>query len=266
MNANDDPSRIDSGATNDVGILFLHHNNDPVTLSHLELIRVSNPNVQVIPISQWGVTLEGGHNARELADECDWVADRFADLPVGTAHTLDPSQREMIWRNADLVIYLWHRSRRESAKRWIVLEWDVFCNISVDEFYAPVWDSDVAATSVPAYRWGSNRVHRSPWYWFRRPELQRLPRRYRAYAAGVAPLAGVLLSDDALGQISDVVLNDPALSQVFCELRMGTVARYLGCELQEIGSLATQTLTGEREFSRCDINVPSIWHKVKTLR
>ena len=50
----------------DVAVLFTHHADDATTRNNIAVLKHYNPDVPVIPISQWGVTLPGGYNARAM--------------------------------------------------------------------------------------------------------------------------------------------------------------------------------------------------------
>ncbi len=241
------------------GIVFLHHDTDPVTMHHLNMIRTHNPEAAVVTVSQWGKVLPGGYDARKLATTVPWIAAKFADIPASGV-ALNGDQRWQIWSNADLAVYLWFHHRKERAKRWIILEWDVFCNTAVQRFYSEVWNADSAAGHVL-----HTNDHGRRWYWFQHGEIQKLPEKFAKYALGLAPLAGTFMSNSAMTKIADAAVSFPELYPVFCELRLGTLCEYLGIQTRQISLQGRKTLSGDAVFSTADLGTPAIWHKVKSL-
>lgn len=244
----------------DLGIIFVHHAIGPTTANNLEMVRRMNPNAVVVTVSQHGETFPGGYNIRDMYDG-PWRPYRQRINEYGWRSLLREGwrrqQRTFIWWNADMAIYLWYAHKREEARRWIVVEWDVLCLEPMQSFYRDVWDADVAAANIKRLDDTSRWVHFSDF------GIALLPAEYRKAALGLTPLAGMLFSDDALREISAAVARDARLRGVYCELRTGTVAKHLGFDAVEIGGRSRRTLDDDREYNATSIEEPGLWHKVK---
>jgi hypothetical protein len=241
------------------GIFFLHHNTTPKTTNNLALLKHHNPGVPIIPICQWeSDVLPGGYGAQHLSQGA-WKRHRPAwfdgHWKTPLRRLLKGVRREYIWRNSDLTVYQWitkHDTPR--ADRWIIAEWDCFCTTNLKWVYQEVWDADLAAANV---HWPAQEA---PWHFDR--ERDRVPGSYKPYLAGLAPLAGIFVREEALREIAWAVQREPEWTQGFSEVRIATVAHALGIELKEI-TRAKPFLTGNRSFSAHEIQGPGLWHKVK---
>lgn len=244
----------------DVGAIFLHHDTAPRTLNNLAVLRHYNPGLEIVPVSWWGETLPGGFNAKNMGrwrwrhyrpqwfNRCDWKT-----FPRRLVRGI---KRSYFWRNGDLPIYLWRSSQKNvNVKRWLIMEWDVFCNVEVRQFYESVWDADIAGANVHT---DSN----SNWQWFWPENKRRYPPQHQAHMTGISMLAGILISDRALVAICEALLKDPSWWDTFCEVRIASVAKMLGIQPVEIGPHAKETIT-DINFKAHEIHKPGVWHHVK---
>ena len=104
-------------------ILFFHHNSSPTTLANLESLRLSNPNVPVVPL----YCRDGG--------ECTPVPNAV-EVPC----TFD---RGSNWHNPDLIWVEWFRGPNKiEAERYVWFEYDTHATAPVSEVYASVWNAD----------------------------------------------------------------------------------------------------------------------------
>ena len=246
----------------DLGIIFLHHSVGATTANNLALLRRLNPEAEIVTVSQRGEVFPGGYNTADMFDG-PWRAYRMKANEFGW-RTLIPGERarlarRFIWRNAELAIYQWYTHKRETARRWIVAEWDTLCLEPAASFFREVWDADVAGAAVHTLAGDPTWPH------FRAKRLACLPAQYREQACGISPLPGLLFSDDALGRISRFVCDDYRFRAVFCELRVGTAAVACGYRPQEMPARVRKMLSAVHEYRISEIN-PSDggwWHKVK---
>jgi hypothetical protein len=207
-------------------VLFLHHMDNDLTRYHAELISQYNPMATLVPL-----TFRGGIDG--------------AICPVQEPFRLNA------WKNADLLIYNWYWSKHYiAAERYIIIEYDTLCAMSFEEFYADVWNESVAAAITftyqqkPAWRWFCEIRDQSP---------------YRGKLAGLSPLSGLLFSHAALAAISELA-KDPLYASLYCECRIGTLARTAGYNPVRIRPDIAKYISWQRRHPTS----PGIWHSVKT--
>jgi hypothetical protein len=182
----------------ELGILFLHHDASAVTRNNLASVRRHNPRATVVTISA-GAPLPGGYRLADTAK-------------IHRRHLADPQ------RSSDWLVCSWFVQRRETCRKWWIIEWDTYCTTSVRSYYAPVWDFAFVASSVRLpYR-------EIEWSWF--PQISSMPKKFRPYAVGAIPFI-YLLAEPALRAICVTLLATP-FAGVNSELRFCTVANYCG--------------------------------------
>jgi len=219
-----------SDAVHDVCILFLHHRDDELTRYHLGLTRASNPGVPVVPLS-FGKGVSGSISVGKW---CWPVRDE--------------------WYANDVMVYAWYKKRAFRAKRYVIFDYDTLCLMPVESFYQQVWNADVACASPMTYQ------EKPEWYWFRAQSVDGLPLKFHEQLAGLAPASGVFLSDRALKAISELA-KDRSFSHLFCECRLGTLARIAGFEIRQIRDDVEQFI-GWNEVTPTR---RGIWHPIKTI-
>jgi hypothetical protein len=210
-------------------ILFAYHRLDALTLHHLALLRQHNPTHPIVPIS----------------------ADVPEHLPDGVDLSAFEDRWPAVdgWRRCDTMIYRWFLNRTVTAKRYVYVEYDCHCTQDLADVYREVWDADIAVRDV--YRPGDD------WPWF--AELDRLEPEKRPYALGIAPLAGVLCSHDALERL----IPKLTARDVFCELRFGTAAQEAGLTVSLFPEPLRTTLQWN-PHGRLP-TAPGLWHAIKQL-
>lgn len=216
--------------THELCILFAYHRVNALSRRHLELVRAHNPGVPVVPLT-------------------DDVPEHFED-GVDVAEFDDPFAKSTPWRRCDSMVYRWFLNRTVTAARYVYLEYDCLCTVSLAEAYAEVWDRDVAAAAIPM-------PEHSQWMWF--DEIDRLAPEDRPWACGTAPLAGMFFSHRALERIAATVSRD----DVFCELRLATAARKAGYAPVHLPAALRRTLRSS-PYPRVP-TAPGLYHPVKHL-
>jgi hypothetical protein len=131
----------------------------------------------------------------------------LSDVEDGFPGTIKATGRWKIFHPWKHVDYNWYENHRIEAERYIIFEWDCLCNTSVRSFYEPVWDCDLAVSKISTMNDG--------WWWFK--EYERVK---PLTPCGAIPIAGSLISKRLLDKISE----GPVLQNVFCELRLGSLA------------------------------------------
>jgi len=181
-------------------VLFPYYGDAPkdVLSQNFRCVQRLNPGVPVIPLIHDGIP----------------VLDGSVDLRGESSAWNDTNK----WRGCDAMIYRWFPRRTVDARRYIIYEWDTYATAGIPEFYAPVWDADLAALHCFTQR------EEPSWWWFR--EVDRLGD-LAPWASGVTPFSGTLLSASAL----EAICAAPVLHDTFCELRLGTMASFAGVKL-----------------------------------
>jgi len=223
-------------------ILFAYHKVDKLTLHHFELLKMHNSNYRIIPITD--------NISEYLPGTVDVSC--FAD---------DPWEKARPWRRCDTMLYRWFLNREVSAKRYLLLEYDVLCNVDVYSEYADVWDADIAARDyyLPGMKKSTRFGKDISREWFHFREITRIGDDDRSYAAGLVPLVGILFSHNGLNSIvKNVVRND-----VFCELRIGTAARKSGLIVRKFPQKLRNSIRWDTHFSIP--KEPGIYHSIKFL-
>jgi len=220
----------------EAAVLFLCYKDDEVTREHLARFRRFHPDIPVIAIS--GLDSIGYCLPRE---------------PVGLwSMVTDNGQNKVAaWGNADLMVYDWYLSQIEiKAKRWLIVEWDTYCNASLKDYWASIWNVDLGCQEI-----------RSPgdsWCWFH--DGSEVPGEMEP--CGVLYPACLLISDKCLKAVAEYVKQH--YFKGFSELRLGTVAKHLGFSptpnLCQLGEVDCDAVAWDR-----DTNSPGIWHPIKEL-
>ncbi len=189
-----------------LGIVFLHYDADPVTENNLRSIRSYNAGATIVTVSS-GAPLPGGYSL----------------TMTPALHSLHAALPQ---KSSDRMLCSWFLQRREVCDKWWVVEWDVFCAVSVRDYYRPVWEFPFVAASV-------RLPHREPeWFWFRkakskwRRQRRALPESYEPFATGAVPFL-YLLSEPALKAVCTQLLEDP-IQEGNAELRFASAARRCG--------------------------------------
>jgi hypothetical protein len=196
-----------------LGIIFAYHENNAATRENLASFRRHNPDTPIKLISA-GDQLAGSFDLRsDLVLECE----------------LDGFNPRSVWFNCDLQLYSWHRQCGGSCAAWLYVEWDTYCAQPVMNYFKYVRDFELSA-AMPKF---PKRDQEWPWW----TERSKLPAEYFNYAAGLAPLTGMIISDALLGKIAAQQAALPC--NCFCEVRIATLAKYLGV------SVAANPMAGE---------------------
>jgi|GEM_PF-361110 len=127
------------------------------------------------------------------------------------------------WLSSDLTIFSWFKenSHTINSERFLLLEWDCWCDINAKTYFEKTWDMDVVAPCV-------KYPERDPWPWFNNAG-QLLPERARLYQTGIVPFCGILVSNKAMKSISEEILK-PDYKGLNSELRFATIATMLGLD------------------------------------
>jgi hypothetical protein len=182
----------------DLGILFLHHEINEVVRNNLLSIRRQNPCATIITTSA-GEALPGGYSLDSTPK-------------IRHLHSKNPR------RSSDWLVCSWFVQRKETCKKWWIVEWDTFCNVPVCDYYNPVWSFPFVASNVRL----RHREH--AWWWFR--EVDELPHEYKPFCLGAVPFL-YLVDEFVLEQVCQALLSNPILVGNG-EMRFATAANKCG--------------------------------------
>lgn len=159
------------------------------------------------------------------------------------------------WLCPDLALFNWYAENGEqsNSKRFLFVEWDSWCDCSMEEYFDKVWDCDVVSSSVKYYE-------RDDWYWFR--TIDQLPSEARIFATGVVPFCGTFVSDFAMSVICEEILK-PEYEEVISELRLGTIATMLNLD-PVVNPVCNRSLNW-REIGPLGIRHKGIHHPRKSI-
>jgi len=225
-----------------LGIIFMHYRDDPVTRFHFDLVKKLHPDDLLVPVSGGDYGIPGSIMLKQLPGEMGdlWrrVTNRGTSVPA--------------WRHVDVGYYAAWDACREDIERWVFLEWDIRCNMSVRDFFAPNWDDQIVCADVR---------RTDDWWWGM--EADRLPEVLRPHACGCVICTCMMLTDEALFRVVEAFMGLPFFN-TFCELRLGTLASYAGCQPTKLsrvaGAISPDPLGPEVDLSR-----PGLFHAVKNL-
>jgi hypothetical protein len=178
------------------------------------------------------------------------------NAPVSVCYSPDgqgDAERLYAWRNCDRAIRDWWREHRHLVEGDHVafIEWDVVANMDLSRAIVP--GAGIVAPVVEVARG-------STWCWF--AEVDHLPAWLRGYAASVRPLAVLIISRECLDAIAAPKWDGLFARDIFCELRLATVARASGFELATHSSLANC-----RHFPITHPgNTPGVFHAIKLAK
>ncbi len=172
---------------------------------------------------------------------------------MNTFHGLEDKKKA--WLCSDIPMYQWYveNSKKYPAKRYLLVEWDCWCDVDLAEYFNKVWDCDLVVPSVMY-------PERDSWCWF--STINQLPESAVKYAVGVVPFCGILISNKAFKLICKEILK-PEYSKVISELRLGTVATLLN--IDPVPNPVPSRILGWRGVSSFDKEYKGRHHPRKTL-
>lgn len=126
------------------------------------------------------------------------------------------------WLSSDLCAFQWYSEHldRYKSERYLIVEWDCWCDCNLKDYYQRVWDCDFVVPNV-------KYPERDDWYWFR--TIDQLPEYAKLHATGVTPLCGIMLSNNAMQQIGKLITR-PEFEGLNSELRLGTIGTMLNLD------------------------------------
>ncbi|TDQ08443.1 hypothetical protein [Pedobacter metabolipauper] len=161
--------------------------------------------------------------------------------------------KDKAWLSTDLNIFLWFvdEGYKIESERYLLVEWDCWCNCNLKDYYSRVWDCDVVGPSVFYPK-------RDYWNWFN--AIPDLPLKARPYATGIVPFNGILLSGKAMESISKEILK-AEFDNFNSEMRLATIASMLNMD-PIVNPVCNRNITW-KEVDYFDYSQQSLFHPVK---
>ena len=161
------------------------------------------------------------------------------------------------WRNCDRNIRDWWRARggTVTAERVLFLEWDVLVTCDLRSIFP-------AARNYPGIEGASRKMPVADGRSFKPfEEADKFPRPMQSYACGIAPLAVVMISAEALDAVCSPAFDETFAADIFSEIRLPTIIRWCG---HEAWGNAALVQVGCGPIAAGQITGPGIYHAVKT--
>lgn len=226
---------------NRISILFLHHNRSNVTLENFERIKKYNPTKNVYPVGFSNCDLiEGSH-----------VVTKTDSLYPNNNIFLNRDEKPISWYEADILIYDFYRSNPKLPV-YFVLEWDTFCNCSLEEYY-----SDKLYLNNFGHSVRTDDVFLN-WYWY---EQLTSEQKTMSNMAGLGPTSCLLFNNQVLSAMVNRVTSEPRkYDNMFSELRLGTLVQQSGFKLNQVDG---DTVSWSKNLINFDKNKRGYYHPIK---
>lgn len=180
-------------------LIYLHDKplTEGVTKKHFDLLSLHNPEAAVYPVT-----------FRLLRD---YLPNDFTI----------PYDKE--WWYCDMAMYLFFRMCSKSFDRYMLIEYDTFCNVDIAKHFIHEFSQASVVCSTPQYRDWPGYTHHIP------PDEYR--KDYDTFFAGATPACGIIHTHDSLKRTTDVVFSHPMFKFLPHEIRAGTAAAMAGFPL-----------------------------------
>jgi len=163
--------------------------------------------------------------------------------------------KQQAWLCSELPFFYWYLTNGEiqNSERYLLVEWDCWCDGDLKQYFNRVWDCDLVVPSVMY-------PERDNWYWF--STINHLPEHSRKFATGVVPFCGILLSNKAMKRISKEIVK-PKYMTVISELRLGTIATML--QIDPVPNPVCNRSITWKDISPFDLKYKGLHHPRKTV-
>jgi len=244
METSSNISIISKDTKNELGIWFIHHKNDELTKYHFDLLKKHNPNATIFPIQD--ETKEGLPGAIKF-DKKNIFWD-MADM----------------WMCCDTYIYRFFLSdicKEKKCKRYAYVEYDSHVSGDLANVYEPVWNKD--ALCGP-YVFDMDKEPKCGWWAEKHTTdtIKKYGNDFKNDMKAIDPFCGIFSSYDIFASITEKAKN-PMFYSIFCDLRIGTIAKKLGIKMSEISEKFNKRVRASAVKVEDE---PGFYHIVKTIQ
>jgi len=229
-------------------IIFTHHKVDDVVINNYNRIKQFNPDKQIYTV---------GFKNMDLLPNSFIVDDNQEYLPKNIKAIRPDEPNFIYWTQADLLIYDFAHHNELIYDRYLLLEWDTWCNCSIEEFYGD---------SLKKETFGHTMHHppKDKWVWYEM--LTEEQKNKFLVFGGYTPTSGLLFSKDILIKINEHIIKYPRLyDDVFSELRLGSIIKSLTGYLDTPFYDAHTYMNWKNDLISFDKNKKGYYHPIKTI-
>ena len=207
-------------------IFFIHHLDltSGVTQHNYNLFVRHNPQALVVPLAY----------TPEMIEMCQDVAAQPLSQLLATPAYVGPAYTRQFY--SDMLVYGWFKAHQPTQERYFIFEYDTHCNCPVDEFYGAVLDKPAAASVILSPTSSEKMAPDYPvlqkdWEHFKYWRYGCTPAEITAiepHITGAAPGSGIMFQRETLVKILATLKDQPTFTRMQNELRMGSIASYVG--------------------------------------
>jgi hypothetical protein len=230
----------------DIAILFTHHNNEAVTVNNFNRIKQFNPTKSIYSV---------GFKNNNLLENSFIVDDEQEYLPKNFIFGSEAKRKQ--WTQADLLIYDFIYHNNLPHDKYLIIEWDTYCNCSIEEFYGEALNKETFGHTV------HNPVEED-WNWYR--DLTQGQKDNLAFFGGYTPTSGLLISKEILIKINQLILDNlRKYDNIFSELRLGSLIKIAGHSLNTPFENSENFMNWNGDKIIFDKTKNGYYHPIKTV-
>ena len=233
-----------------IAIVFTHFNTSKVTLHHFNSLKRYNPSKKIFPV---------GFANHKLLESSHFVKDFFR-YPVNDQ--LDNQVKKLVtnpskyWSISDFLIYDFFLNFSQFDAYFFV-EWDTFCNCSIEDFYGADLERDCFSPRTVPYQ------NLKSWMWFDylSQEQKEMPG-----LGGATPITCMYFKNSVLQKMTSLLLENPRkYDNMISEMRVGSLIQQAGYELFSCRGLTVNFKESKTFKVYIENNVRGFYHPVKTI-
>lgn len=249
---------------NELVILYVHHNKSPVTLHHYNLLKKYNTDKVIIPTGfEGGDLLDGSH-----------VVKFNENYPKNDLLNTMLSGTMPISAQSDLIIYDFYLHHQD-FNSYFVVEWDTYCNCSVDECYGEAFEkydtfSGRIFTNKLDVSDADEKRYVKEWSWYRMyytaTRTREQEEKIGPYLGATYPTSLLYYKRKTLYDIVSLLLSNPRLyDNLQNEMRLGTLLQQSGYELNEYKRHTNQFCEQPHYRDEIKRGIKGYYHAIKDI-
>jgi hypothetical protein len=232
---------------NKIAILFTHHSNNEVVSYNYNKLKENNPNTDIYKI---------GFSCHDLLEGSFKVEKDQEWLPKNNLLATDhPDKRKLT--EADLFIYDFVDKNDFDYDKYLIIEWDTYCNCSIEEFYKDALQKNFFCHNI------IEPEEVKEWYWYKRlyNYQKQIP-----LLCGVYPTSGLLVSKQKIKQIIEILKNNPRqYDNLNSEMRLGCLLKQTLEHLDIAFDGCENFITYHGEGVKFNKNTNGYFHPIKHI-